>query len=557
LNVIELLDETCARNASATALMWGTPGRGGSLTYAELDDQSRRIAALFRRTGLRSGDATVILLPPSGALYAVMAAALRVGLIAVFVEPARWRQTLEEAVARLPVRAFVSTLVGCVARWLVPELRSIPHAFVTAAALPGAISLHEAARCAAIADLETCADDATALLTFTSGSTGRPKGVLRSHGTLLATHRILSKHLALSAGGVSLTTLPFIAFANLAAGIGTVIPDVNVRRPPKGDPRKLVRQLQGWNVSSLVATPFLARCIAEHCRSNGAKLGALEHIFTGGAPVLPELLDRLSAAAPQARIGAIYGATEAEPIATADHFDFGREERARIRAGGGVLVGRPVAGMEVRIIRDTWGAARGPLTNVEFERESLRDGAYGEIVASGPNVSPGYLGGVSDRDNKIVVDGTVWHRTGDAGCYDTTGRLWLAGRCKMRIVRSNDTFYPLQAESALDGQGNAVRATLIQNQTGRIVLLVQPAGEPDGVNTDEFLSHIAWCRPDEIVMVNEIPMDRRHNAKVNYDEVLQLLARGKWIARMLVPPDAAHVTPIDRTSVFAPDQARR
>jgi len=44
---------------------------------------------------------------------------------------------------------------------------------------------------------------------------------------------------------------------------------------------------------------------------------------------------------------------------------------------------------------------------------------------------------------------------------------------------------------------------------------------------------------------------------VNYDEVLQLLARGKWIARMLVPPDAAHVTPIDRTSVFAPDQARR
>lgn len=554
MNVIELLDETCARAPSATALMWGLPSRGGSLTFAELGERSRRLASLFRRTGLCPGDALVIFVPPSGPLYEVMAGALRLGLIAVFVEPTRWRQTLEEAVARLPVRGFVGTPVGCAARWLVPQLRGIAHAFVTTAAFPGAISLHEAAHCTARAGVEPCSDEATALLTFTSGSTGRPKGVLRSHGTLLATHRALSRHLALGTAGISLATLPFIAFANLAAGTGTVIPDLNVRRPAKTDSQKLLRQLREWNVSSLVATPFLARCIAENCRNDGATLEALQHVFTGGAPVLPELLDKLSAAAPRARIGAIYGATEAEPIATANLPDFGREERARIGSGGGVLVGRPVEGIKVRIIGDTWGAARGPFTDVDFDREILRDGACGEIVVSGPNVSPGYLGGVGDRDNKIMVNATVWHRTGDAGYFDPAGRLWLAGRCAARIVRNNHTCYPLQAEAALDGVQNTRRATLIQDGHGRTVLLVQPAGRPGDVSTDEILSRIAWCRPDEILMVDEIPLDRRHHAKVSYAEVLRLLERGKWLARTVVPPDSVPLAPLDRTGVAAPEQ---
>jgi acyl-CoA synthetase (AMP-forming)/AMP-acid ligase II len=536
LNIIELLDETCVRFPAATALMWGVPGSGSRLSFADLADRSRRLASLFRQAGLRPGDAIVIFVPMSGPLYEVMAAVLRSGLIPVFVEPALWRETLDNAVSKLPVRGFVGTTAACALRWFVPALRRIPHAFVAGRAFPGATPLRAAARCSPTADVEPCPDGATALLTFTSGSTGRAKGVLRTHGMLVATYRILSAQLSLRAGEPNLTTLPFIAFVNLAAGASTVIPDLDSRRPGSADPERLVQQLREWNVSGLVTTPFLARGIAEFCRGSAVRLDSLRHVHTGGAPVLPELLEKLAEAAPQAQTGAVYGATEAEPIAFADLNDFGPQERNATRDGRGVLVGRPVDGVTVRVLSDLWGSPRGPYSAGQFERERVRDGVSGEIVVSGPNVSPGYLGGEGDRQQKIAVNGATWHRTGDAGYFDGSGRLWLTGRCAARIVHDHGTFYPLQAEAALAGLHAVERATLIKNSDERIVLVVQPAGAPEDVDIGDLASRLAWCRPHEIVMVKRIPMDRRHHAKVIYTELVLALDRRQWLARTVLSP---------------------
>ena len=538
--MLQLFDEACARDPAATALISGAPRKERTLTFGELGERSRRLAARFRAAGLQAGDAVAIFIPPSAALYAVMAAVLRLGLIAVFVDPTRWRQTLEQAAARLRLRAFVGTPAACALRWFVPALRRIPNAFVTGGMLPGAASLADAAQYAAVATMENCPDDAPALLTFTSGSTGRPKGVLRSHGMLAATHRILAKSLALEPGHVGLTNLPFIVFSNLAAGVGTVIPDLDLRRPAKVDARALARQIREYKVSSFVTTPFVARCVAEFCERRRTTFDDLRHIDIGGAPVFPELLDRLLAAAPQARVGAIYGATEAEPIAAAVLADFGREEREITRKGGGVLVGHPAEGTVVRIIGDAGGIARKACTRADFDRETLTGGRCGEIVVCGQNVSRGYLGGEGDRENKIDVDGDIWHRTGDAGYFDRQGRLWLAGRCAARMVRNQEAFYSLQAEAALAGVRGVDRTAMVQDKDGRIVLVVQPARAPGDVSTDALLSRLAWCAPDEIVFVREMPLDRRHHAKVTYGEVLALLERGAWSARTTLSPAPLH-----------------
>lgn len=534
MNVVELLDETCARFPEAAALRWGVPDRGRTLSFGDLGDRSRRLASLLRRAGLQAGDAVVIFVPLSGPLYEVMAAVLRSGLVPVFVDPVFWREALEEAVAGLRVRGFIGTPAACAARWFVPALRRIPHAFVVGAAFPGATPLRDAAHCVPAVDVEQCSEGATALLTFTSGSTGRAKGVLRSHGMLLATHRVLSRHLALRPGGVGLTTLPFIVFSNLAAGMCTVIPDLDLRQPAKADPERLALQLQAWKVSGLVATPFLARGIADCCRKRGITLDAMRQVFTGGAPVLPELLESLSMIAPRARIGAVYGATEAEPIATVDLEEFGPEERKAIRGGGGVLVGRPVEGTRVRVIRDSWGASRGPYSSAEFDHERVHDAAFGEIVVSGPNVSPRYLRGEDNRQHKIEVNGSIWHRTGDAGHFDEAGKLWLAGRCTARIARNGETCYPLQAEAALAGLRAVGHATLVKNHEKRIILVVESAQDQQSVDIAELASRVAWCHPHELVMVKRIPMDRRHHSKVSYPELLHLLDRKKWLARTVL-----------------------
>lgn len=534
MNVVELLDEACARRPSEVALMWGLPAHGRTLSFGALQERSRRLATLLRRRGLRPGDAVAIAVPLSGPLYEVMAGVLRAGLIPVFVDPALWRQTLAEAAARLPLRGFVGTPLACALRWFVPALRRIPHAFTSGAAFPGATSLRAAAQCPATVGVEPRADGDTALLTFTSGSTGRPKGVLRAHGMLRATHGILSTQLALAPGTIGLSTLPFIVFDNLAAGVGSVIPDFDLRRPTQVDPETLVAQLREWKASSLVTTPFLAGRIVEHCRARAVTLDALRDVHTGGAPVLPELLEQLAAIAPRARIGAVYGATEAEPIAIAALSEFGPEVREAIGAGGGVLVGRPAQGVSVRILRDAWGSARGPYTRATFERETLPAGTRGEIVVSGDHVSPGYLGGVGDAEHKIAVDGCLWHRTGDAGYFDAAGRLWLAGRCATRIVRDEKSHYALQAEAAFAGVAGVARGTLLQMSNGRVVLVVQPAGRPEAVDVDMLLTRLDWCRPDEVVMLSAIPMDRRHHAKVSYGDVQRLLERGAWLSRRVV-----------------------
>ena len=89
----------------------------------------------------------------------------------------------------------------------------------------------------------------------------------------------------------------------------------------------------------------------------------------------------------------------------------------------------------LRILPDRWGVPIGPFGEPEFERLCLGPGQAGEIVVSGPHVLKGYLRGEGDRETKFKVDGETWHRTGDAGCVDQEGSLWLLGRCAARIER--------------------------------------------------------------------------------------------------------------------------
>jgi len=536
MNVIEILDETALRVPENTALIWGAPGTERMTTFGSLLDRSRRLATLFSEHGLKPGDGVVILLPMSAALYEVMAAVLRLGLIAIFVDPSAWRPSLERALAHLPVRGFVGTPAACVWRWLTPALRRIPKAFVAGPGLPGATPLRKAEQSAPLHAATDCAAEATALVTFTSGTTGFPKGVLRSHGTLAATHGTLSRHLELRPGQVQLATMPFFVFANLASGATSVIPKLDLRSPARADPVLLLRTISAWKVTGIVASPFLMQRLADECATQKQALASLRNAFVGGAPVLPAVLDKIAAMAPDATIAALYGATEAEPIALVRHEEWGTKERQAAAAGGGVLAGRPIESVSLRILADRWQRPIDSPTRREFEGEQLPTGVAGEIVVSGAHVSAGYLGGEGDRENKIIVKGARWHRTGDAGYLDDSGRLWLVGRCAGAVSGESGVTYPLRVEAALSGTPGIARATLVQH-LGNPTLVVETPSDADNFNPTEILARIPWCSVNEVVRVRRIPLDRRHNAKVNLPSLLELLNQQRWIARVSLPAD--------------------
>ena len=241
-------------------------------------------------------------------------------------------------------------------------------------------------------------------------------------------------------------TLPVFVLANLAGGLTSILADMDLARPGFPDAGRIRRQCEREKPDRCVASPaFFEALLAE-------EVMPFRTVYTGGGPVFPGLLERLGERCEKAV--AVYGSTEAEPMA---HFHAGEldgEARRRTREGGGLPAGRPVEGLELRVVRDRWGEPLGRLTEEAFREMEAPPGAAGEVVVSGAHVLPGYLDGEGDAETKFSVGETCWHRTGDAGALDAEGRLWLLGRCAARMEgKGGRALYPLQVEAALRERG--------------------------------------------------------------------------------------------------------
>jgi acyl-CoA synthetase (AMP-forming)/AMP-acid ligase II len=515
VNIIALLDEAASRTPDAAAIIDGPLGAERSTSFATLRTRSMQIAALLARSGVGPGDGIVMLVPMSAVLYAVIAAALRLGAVPVFIDPEQATAQLELCRGALPLKAFVGSRVACVLRLLIPALRAIKPAFVTHGWFPGTSSLAAARSLSPIDHALTGLDDAPAMLSFTSGSTGTAKGLLRNHRLLMATQDLLARHLDLRPGSINLATMPALVMTNLGRGVTSLIPDVDLRRPGTADPARIAGAISRWKAESLLASPSLVEHLADHCLALGRSMASLRAVFTGGAPVFPRVLDKAAQAAPRARVAALYGSTEAEPIALLAREAITSADRAAMKQGAGLPAGYPVDEIELRILPDRWGQPLASLSDAEMHSAALPPGARGEIVVSGPQVSAGYLNGYGDAETKFRVGDTVWHRTGDSGWLDEQNHLWLTGRCAARLGEPPDSQYPLMVEAALTDHPQLARAAFMFHHGERLLVLEWKRGA-DGSGLEELANALPWAGITRVVSLSHIPLDKRHNAKIDY-----------------------------------------
>ena len=513
MNVIDILSQSIRTSADKAAFVSGIGKSRRQLTFAELKGEVNSLVREFRSRGLKPGDKVLLAVPVSIETYIAMLAILKAGLVVIFIDPAHGVAEVARCLREYPPAAVIGTRAMLLLRFLSPEIRRIPIRIVAGTRFAGD---H-----ASLASQSRSAED-SALLTFTSGSTGEPKAVVRTHGFLRHQLDILNRVACPVPEDIDFVAMPMFALFNLANGTTSVIPACDMKRPGRADPRVLLAQLRAENATTVVASPALLERLANYCLKKRQTIPTLRSISTGGGPISPTLPERLRAVSSNAVIKSVYGSTEAEPIASMIDDEVSIADKRAMRVGAGLLVGRPVKGCHTKIIPARNGIALGPFSEADFEALALADGEIGEIVVSGRHVLSGYADPVRNRQSKIDVGRRRWHRTGDAGYFDAKGRLWLVGRSAAAIRDARGTVYPFQVEYAVSAVRGIKRAALISDQ-GKRVLVLETSAREFTSDCMKAAHCVADKQIDSIVSVRRIPMDRRHDAKVDYPALKRLL----------------------------------
>jgi len=532
-NVARHLREAARRSPEfcAARVPVGNDPSGGILyverTFAELDRESDAAAALFCGCGITAGARTLLLAKPGLDLILSMFALLKIGAVPVAIDPGMGLRRFLQCVAETRPAAVVGApLAVFLTRLFRRAFTSVRARVATGGAFRRAIARNAVAGPRPLFPAET---GSPAAVLFTSGSTGAPKGACYTHGMLDAQLALVRDTYGIAAGEVDLPMLPVFALFNPALGTTTVTPRMNPSRPASADPRDIVRAIRQNAVTYSFGSPALWTKIVRHCAAGAVTLPEMRRVFVAGAPVSPGLLRGLCAAFPNAAVHTPYGATEALPVATisaAEVLGDGGTFRETLR-GRGTCVGRPVAGVRVKIIRAVAGAVPTLAGAVE-----LPAGEVGEIIVAGAAVSREYDNNPGATALAKIEDASAsafWHRMGDVGRLDADGRLWFYGR-KAEVVRTAaGPLYTETVEPVFNQHPKVFRTALIAlggEGVREPALVVEPfPGDfPRGAAArEEFASELRALGSavettrgiKRFFFERHLPVDPRHNAKIH------------------------------------------
>jgi len=445
---------------------------GTAISYGDLERRSSRLAAAFAAKGIGKGDRVLVGTFPGIGLYAGLAALWRLGAVAVFPEPAMGLAGFRHAAsAAQPVALLANWKIGLLAR-LLPETRRIPLRLS-----PDARNAGFLAHCEALAPSEP------ALISFTSGSTGLPKAIERSHGLMRAQHMALAPLIA-SANDVETDIVAFPAFVLTCIGHGgtAVMPNWNLRRHDKTPPDGVARLAKETGATRLLVPPVIVERLLE------ARLPeTVKRVMTGGGPLYPDIARRFLDANPGLGLTVVYGSTEAEPVSHVHLEELSDADWDAAASGQGLPVGTPVEAVSLKFVDD-------------------------EILVAGPHVNRGYLDPDRDRETKRIEGTTVWHRTGDAGRLDESGRLWLLGRHSA----SNNDYSAFSIETAARLWPGVSGAAFAVDPDGTSVLFLAGATG----HQEDWRERLGRLGKIELHIVGEIPKDRRHRSKPDTSKLL-------------------------------------
>ncbi len=343
------------------------------------------------------------------------------------------------------------------------------------------------------ADADEPGAEDVALILHTSGTTSRPKIVPLLQSNVAASAHNIASSLALTADDRCMNVMPLFHIHGLLAAVSaTLATGGQVWCAPGFDALRFFGWLRDADPTWYTAVPTMHQAILSRAGRNADVIAnaRLRFLRSSSAslpgPVMEKLFETFGAPVVEG-----YGMTEAAHQMCSNPLKPGSQKPG--------AVGLP-AGPEVRIADEV-----DPV---------LTDGGVGEVVISGPNVTPGYEGNPeANAKNFFEVDGQRWFRTGDQGTFDDDGYLILTGRLKEIINRGGEKVSPLEVDGVLSAHpaiAQVVTFALPHPKLGEEVAAAVVLREGEDV-TDRDIRDFAKERladfkvPRKVIILDEIP----------------------------------------------------
>jgi acyl-CoA synthetase (AMP-forming)/AMP-acid ligase II len=464
------------------------------ITYAELDVNTRELAASFFAAGVGKGNRVGLIMPNRAEWVRIAVALTRIGAVLVPLSTLLQGPELAAQLRMGSVQFLVAVEEFRGHRYLddlsaeqgnLPALREIWRAD----RLPSAGSAPVDEIAAAVTPSDSM------VIIFTSGSSGPPKGVIHSHGNALGAVGAGLTARCISADTRLYLPMPFFWVGGFGSGIlSTLLAGATLVTEEIPKPETTLRLLERERVTLFRGWPDQAEALARQAPSVEADLSALR------PGSLPALLPADQRGAPGARAN-LFGMTES----FGPYCGYPADTDMPRSAWGSC--GKPFDGMEVRIVDPDSG-------------EPVPTGTIGMIEIRGPHV----LRGICRRSREDVFTPDGFYPTGDLGRFDGDGFMFCHGRCDDMFKVSGATVYPSEVEQALrtiDGVQNAI-VTEVTGRVGAVVVSGRPVDELRG----EARKRLSTFKVPTVWLVTESDEDipRKATGKVDVSKMRDLLA---------------------------------
>ncbi|MPY08015.1 AMP-binding protein [Moraxella catarrhalis] len=514
-SLMDIFDQAFARFGNQVAFTC----MDKSITYRQLDNYSRQMAAYLQSLGLVKGDKVAVMMPNILQYPIVMIAIIRAGLTLVNVNPLYTSNELEhqlndsEAKALFIVENFAHTFEKVVNKGQVRhvvvaslgDMLGLKGFLVNAVVrhvkkmvpewnIPGHVSFKDALNKVAIGNYNrpNLALDDIAVLQYTGGTTGVAKGAMLTHRNLASNVEQCAPFLSLvfskdkPSGQYIAVALPlyhifsFTACGLLGMKMGfSMLLITNPRDFPA-----LCKDYAKYKPAFFPAVNTLFNGLVHHEGFRSLDHSNLKLSLGGGMSVLSDTAKAWERLTGNYIIEG-YGLSETSPVLT-------------LNPPGGYTgkIGIPIPATDIKILDD--------------EGNELAMGEAGEICAKGPQIMVGYWNRPDETEKVMTKDG--FFRTGDIGVMDDRGFIKIVDRKKDMILVSGFNVYPNEVEDVITAHPKVIECGVIgvpDEHSGEVVKVFVVKKDPS-LTAEEVR---AWAkenltgykRPKYIEFISELP----------------------------------------------------